>query len=210
MKNWHVAIQFEDLGFATSYEVEIDPEFPASGDWGVPEFRFGGRSGRTLTIRIHPHLAVPWVASFALEARGRLINGLYGCPNPRQLLVVAGDEAYLIEVTEPGGVNEVPIGPVLVVRRLPATDLVVMGSFTNLAAIDELGLRWLTDRLFLDDLELVDGPPGKIYVKGSVHAIHGDSERLVIDADRGIVIEGRWDPSIAGPYGRPGWRRSGI
>ncbi len=205
-----MAIQFEDLGFATSYEVEIDPEFPASGDWGAPEFRFGARSGRTLTIRIHPHFAAPWVASFALEARGRLINGLYGCPNPRQLLVVAGDEAYLIEVTEPGGVNEVPIRPVLLVRRLPATDLVVIGSFTNLAAIDELGLRWLTDRLFLDDLELVDGPPGKICVKGLAHAIPGNSERLVIDADRGIVIEGRWDSSIAGPYGRPGWRRSGI
>ena len=210
MKNWHVAIQFEDLGFATSYEVEIDPEFPASGDWGAPEFRFGGRSSWTLTIRIHPHLAVPWVASFALEPRGRLNNGLYGCPNPRQLLVVAGVGAYLVEVSEPGSVSELPISPVLVVRRMPAAELVVIGSFTNLAAIDAFGLRWLTDRLFLDDLELVDGPSGKIYAKGLVNAISNDSEHLVIDADRGIVIEGRWSPSIAGPYGRPGWRRSGI
>ena len=142
--------------------------------------------------------------------RGRLINGLYGCPNPRQLLVVAGHEAYLIEVTEPGSVNELPISPVLVVRRLPATESVVIGSFTTLTAIDEFGLRWLTDRLFLDDLQLVDRPPGKIYAKGSVYAIPGDSERLVIDANRGTVLEGRLDPSIAGPYGRPGWRRSGI
>src|SRR2546427_332170 len=95
-------------------------------------------------------------------------------------------------------------------RSIRISQFLSTGAFTNLAAIDELGLRWLTDRLFLDDLELVDGPPGKIYVKGSVHAIPGDSERLVIDADRGIVTEGRWDPSIVGPYGRPGWRRSGI
>jgi hypothetical protein len=113
-------------------------------------------------------------------------------------------------VTEPGRVDEVPIWPVRVVRRLPATDLVVMGSFTNLAAIDEFGLRWVTDRLFLDDLELVDGPPGKIYARGSVGSIPRHPELLVIDADRGTVIEGRWDPSVAGPRGRPGWRRKGI
>jgi hypothetical protein len=203
-------MQFQDLGFAASYEVEVDPEFPPSGDWGAPEFRFGHRSGKTLAIRIHPLHAAPWVASFALETRGRLINGLYGCPNPEQLLVVTGTDSYLIQVTEPGSVDDVPVWPVLVVRRLPATDLVVIGSFTNLAAIDEFGLRWVTDRLFLDDLELVNGPPGKIHVKGSVSSIPSDPELLVIDADRGTVIDGPWDPSIAGPYGRPGWRRKGI
>jgi hypothetical protein len=205
-----VATQFQDLGFAPSYEVEVDPEFPPSGDWGAPEFRFGHRSGETLAIRIRPLHAVPWIASFAIETRGRLINGLYGCPNPEHLLVVTGTDAYLIHVTEPGVVDDLPISPVLVVRRLPAADLVLIGSFTNLAAIDEFGPRWVTDRLFLDDLELVDGPPGKIYVKGLVSLIATGPDLLVIDADRGTVIEGDWDPSVAGPYGRPGWRRKGI
>jgi len=205
-----VATQFQDLGFAPSYEVEVDPEFPPSGDWGAPEFRFGHRSGETLAIRIRPLHGVPWIASFAIETRGRLITGLYGCPNPEHLLVVTGTDVYLTHVTEPGGVDDLPIWPVLVVRRLPATDLVVIGSFTNLAAIDEFGPRWVTDRLFLDDLEIVDGPPGKIYVKGLVSLTASDPELLVIDADRGTVIEGHWDPSVAGPYGRPGWRRRGI
>lgn len=57
-----VTIQFTDFGFAGSYEVDINPEYPAAGEWEVPNFLFGGRSKDTLTIRIRPHLTKPWVA----------------------------------------------------------------------------------------------------------------------------------------------------
>jgi len=205
-----VGLQLTDLGFATTYEIDVDPELPAAGVWGAPAFRFGSRSGRTLTIRIRPSLAEPWVASFALETSERLLNGLYACPNPDQLLVATGADAYLVSVGEPGRVEDLPIRPVVAVRRAPDTDLLVIGSFTNLAAVDEIGLRWVTDRLFLDDLDFVEGPPGQIGVRGSVRSVPSEAELLIIDPARGDVIEGPWDPSIAGPYGQPGWRRSGI
>jgi hypothetical protein len=200
----------QDLGFAPSYELDIDPEFPADGNWSVPEFRFGYRSSNTLTLRIRPKAAMPWVVSFAVETRGRLMSGLYACPNPGHLFVAAGTAAYLVRAAEPGSAEELPLEPVLSVRRPAGTDLLVIGSFTGLAAIDDLGLRWVTGQLFTDDLEFVDGPPGKICVKGRNYWDASGSPPLVIGPDRGEVIEGSWNPAVAGPHARPGWWRSGL
>ena len=40
-----------ELGFRPAYEVEVNPEFPPSGDWGVTEIRVGdcGVAAATLT-----------------------------------------------------------------------------------------------------------------------------------------------------------------
>jgi hypothetical protein len=51
-----VTIQFTDFGFMTSYEVDINPEYPAADDWGAPNFRFGGISKDTLTTRFRPNV----------------------------------------------------------------------------------------------------------------------------------------------------------
>jgi len=204
------AVLVQDLGFAPTYEVDIDPEFPGDGDWGVPEFRFGYRSSSTLTLRIRPKAASPWIASFALETRGRLISGLYACPNPSHLLIAAGSSAYLIRVAEPGSVEELPIAPVLAVRRPAGTGLIVIGSFTSLAAIDDIALRWVTGQLFTDDLEFVDGPPGQICVKGRNYWTAIDPPPLVIEPDRGEIVLGSWNQSVPGPRGKPGWHRPGV
>ena len=200
----------QNLGFTTTYEVDIDPEFPADGHWGVPVFRFGYRSSTMSTIRIRPKVATPWVASFTLESRGRLINGLYACPFPGHLFVATGTSAYLIRVAEPGSVEELPIEPVIAVRRPAGTDLLVIGSFTGLAAIDHIGLRWMTGQLFTDYLEFVNGPPGQICVKGRNYWAPNDEPLLVIGPDRGEVVQGSWNPAVGGTQGKVGWLRGGV
>jgi hypothetical protein len=205
-----VTIQFTDLGFIASYEVDINPESPAAGEWGVPSFLFGGRSKDTVTIRIRPHLTKPWVASFAVGGNGHYVRGLFACPNPKQLLVAAGIDAYLVQVSRPGDAVDLPISPVLHVQRPSGMDLLVVASFTNLAAIDDSGLRWVTGRLFIDDLELIEGPPGKIYVRGSVNSIPSAPELLIIDPSRGALVEGVRYTDFAHPHGEPTWRRAGI
>jgi hypothetical protein len=212
-----VPIKITDQGFRRSYEVEINPEYPATGDWGIPEFRFGShsgtgtfRAGDTLTLRIRPVGASPWVGFFAVLAPEDYVYGLFACPNPGHLLVAAGTDAYLIEVTRPGAADDLPIRPVIQVRRPSGMDLLVIGSFTNLAAVDEAGLRWVTGRLFLDDLELVEGPPSQIYVRGSVNSIPSVPVLLTIDPLRGDLIEGPRYTDFAHPEGDPSWRRPGI
>ena len=212
-----VTFKFTDHGFRPSFEVEINPEYPATGDWGIPEFQFGTRSGTgtfragdTLTLRFRPVEASPWVALFAVLDPEHYANGLFACPNPGHLLVAAGTNAYLLDVTEPGAGDDLPIRPVIHVQRPSGMDLLLIGSFTNLAAVDEAGLRWVTGRLFLDDLELVDGQPGKIYVQGSVHSIPSDPELLTIDPSRGDLMSGPRYTDSRHPDGEPGWPRPGI
>ncbi len=212
-----VTFKFTDHGFRASYGVEINPEYPATGDWGIPEFRFGTRlgtrtfrAGDTLTLRIRPVEASPWVALFAVLDPEHYANGLFACPNPGHLLVAAGTHAYLLDVTEPGAGDDLPIRPVIHVERPTGMDLLLIGSFTSLAAVDEAGLRWVTGRLFLDDLELVDGQPGKIYVQGSVHSIPSDPELLTIDPSRGDLMSGPRYTDSRHPDGKSGWRRPGI
>jgi hypothetical protein len=202
-----VTISFTDFGFAASYQIDINPEYPTKGGWGMPTFRFGGMS-KALSVRIRPSRAKSWVASFALEAD--YLVGLFACPNPDQLLVAVGIDAYLVDATRPGDADDLPIRPVIHVQRPSRTDLLVVGSFTNLAAIDRSGLRWISGRLFIDDLELVEGPPGKICVRGSVSSVPSDPELLVIDPYRGELIEGRRYTDVAYPDGEPFWHRPGI
>ncbi|PYQ66695.1 MAG: hypothetical protein DMF54_06995 [Acidobacteria bacterium] len=205
-----MTIEFKDFGFAPAYKVDINPEYPAAGEWEVPNYLFGGRSTETLTIRISPQLTKPWVASFAVVGNGHYVTGLFACPNPEQVLVAAGTDAYLIQVTRPGHADDLPISPVLHIHRPSGMDLLVVGSFTNLAAVDDSGLRWVTGRLFIDDLELVEGPPGKICVRGSVNAVPSAPETLIIDPSRGELIEGPKYTDVAHPHGEPGWCRDGI
>src|SRR5260370_13765391 len=165
-----VTFKFTDNGFRPSYEVEINPEYPATGDWGIPEFRFGTRSGTgtfragdTLTLRIRPVEASPWVALFAVLDPEHYANGLFACPNPGHLLIAAGTDGYLLDVTEPGAADDLPIRPPIHVQRPSGMDLLLIGSFTNLAAVDEAGLRWVTGRQFLDALHSSAGQPHTPY-----------------------------------------------
>ena len=204
-----MAVAFRELGFRPSYEVEVNPEFPPSGKWGVPEIRVGGDSAETLVIKVTPNTAETWVGFFACESRGLLV-GLYACPNPDQLLVVAGTDAHLVRVNQPHDQQELPIHPLASADRPAGTDLVVVGSFTDLAAIDAAGLLWVTGRLFIDDLELTSGLPGKVYVQGSLHSIPSDPQVLTIDPLTGKVIGGHWDPSLTSGERDSRWHREGL
>jgi hypothetical protein len=201
-----MAVDLRELGFHPSYEVVVNPEFPPSGNWGVPEIRVGSDSAETLVIKVMPFAAEPWVGFFACESRGLLV-GLYGCPNPENLLVVTGIEAYLLRVNQPHDMQELPIHPITAADRPSGTDLVVVGSFTELAALDALGLLWVTERLFNDDLKLTTGPPGKVYVQGSIADPSIDPEVLTIDSATGKVIAGERYSSRSPD--RPGWHRDG-
>jgi hypothetical protein len=178
-----------DLGFAHSHEVEINPEFPPAGDWGCPTFAFGARGEDSLTIKVRPWQGGSWVASFALETRG-FLNGVYACPNPGQLVVFAGWTALLMQAADPANTHELPMQPVRSAVRPLGTDLLVVGSFIDAAALDSNGLRWVTGRLFLDDLEFVAGLPGTVTVQGRRGYESDDLMVLTLDPVSGRVIGG--------------------
>ncbi len=187
LDNRPMAIEFHELGFASVYRVEVNPTFPASGEWGLTEVRVGASSPDTLAIKVSPHEGHPWVGFFACDRRGLLV-GVYACPNPEDLVVVTGTEAYLVRVSRPHELNELPIHPITAAGRPEGTDVLVVGSFGELAAIDAVGLLWVSEGLFMDDLELAAGVPGFVYVQGSVRSTPSDPELLTIDPATGELI----------------------
>ncbi len=182
-----VPVEQNDFGFGRSYQVELNPELPSAGGWQIPAFTFGDRGDETLTIRVTPDHGQPWIASFALETRG-VLNGVYACPGKEQLMVLAGSNGFLIRANNPNATEKLPIHPTLHVTRPAGTDLLVVNSFTDAVAVDGNGIRWTTDRLFVDDFESVNGPPGKILVRGTFNVVPSETKVLELDPATGRVV----------------------
>ncbi len=180
-------VEQDNFGFARSYQIEVNPELPSAGGWQIPAFTFGERGDETLTIRVAADTGQQWVASFALETRG-VLNGVYACPGPEQLLVLAGINGFLIRATNPSAAERLPIRPTLHVTRPVGTDLLVVNSFTDAVAVDSSGIRWTTERLFIDDFESVSGPPGKILVRGTLDLDPREPKVLELDPASGRVV----------------------
>ena len=174
-----MSVEEKDFGFKRSYQVDLNPELPSTGGWPLPVFTFGERGNETVSVRVTPDGGKPWLASFALETRG-LLNGVYACPGPAHLVVLTGADGFLVPANDPGATEKLPIHPTVWVTRPTGTDLLLVGSFTDALAIGVGGIRWVTERLFTDDLEFVVGPPGTIHVRGRVGA---QSEPTVIELD---------------------------
>ena len=121
--------------------IEINPSFPVAGDWGMPEIHYGSRLHEDLVIRVRPSDGDSWVGYFATETRG-LHAGVYAGPNPQQLLVATGLDAYLVQVDRPSNAHELEVHPITAVARPEGTYLLVIGSFNELAAVDAVGLLY--------------------------------------------------------------------
>lgn len=182
-----VSIEQNDFGFARSYRLELNPELPSTGGWQIPALRFGEKGEETLTIRVTPDQGQQWIASFALEVGG-VLNGVYACPGPEQLMVLAGSDGFLIRANDPSATEILPIHPTLHVIRPVGTDLLVVNSFTDASAIDSNGIRWTTDRLFVDDFESVSGPSGRIFARGTLDFVPSEPKVLELDPATGRVV----------------------
>jgi hypothetical protein len=193
-------VYWDDLGFATGYTVDAEPEYPADGDWGVPEVRllksFGSLLGAPLAV-IRPIDAEPWLLSASIAEWG----ALYGSPNPHEIYFLDRFLALIrADVRRPTEYLEIDTLPIHISASVQQGLLLVAGQF-DLDAFDEDGLRWRSERLFLDDLQVVRTFRDRIVCSGSSMA--GPQVEVVLDAATGAVTRGR--PVATGaPYLRPG------
>jgi hypothetical protein len=100
--------KFERFDFDPAYDAGVDPEFPGGGNWGSPVYGFGrdGELTEPLESRWGPPVVVqisaddPWVGFFSAGGLGGT-TGVYACPSPDHLCVVADGLAYLVDVRRP-------------------------------------------------------------------------------------------------------------
>jgi hypothetical protein len=192
-----VSATFDNLVFAPTYQVTVDPEFPPDGVWGEqvrhfhPDQRcdgtepFRSKWGPPLVLRVEPQASDAWVGfveSGGLHRSQLLVSG----PGSQQLVAVNGGCAYLIDVLQPMRYEVAPASPILRAEGVTEPALLLLVTFTDLVAIDPVGLLWRTDRLVLDDLMLVGATRESIVVRGST--LEGGVAQVTLDPRTGLIV----------------------
>jgi hypothetical protein len=144
--------RFDTLGFSPAYSCQVDPEFPGSGDWGDPQYRF--QSDGPASEPFHSWLGAPLIARFSPAGAGRWVGffeagsdrddagGVFACPTPTQALVVSGGQAYLVDVTAPSRSIVLGLTSVTQVSRVEGAELIVLATALSLGALGPSGLVW--------------------------------------------------------------------
>jgi hypothetical protein len=109
-----------------------------------------------VAVSVKPANAPEWTGVFAKAFdSGYVANGLFACPDPRQLCVVAGGYAYLVNTADPKHWERIASNPVTDVRVIAPRGLLVFADFVTLAAYGRHGRVWQTGRLSWDGLRIV-------------------------------------------------------
>jgi hypothetical protein len=187
---------FTSFGFTPSYACEPDPELPGTGEWGCPAYgfhctgmaegHFRSRWGTPLIARFTLAGGQTWVGSFEAGGIGG-IDGIYACPDPSAALIVCDGQAYYTPVTAPTRCTVISPAPITQVC-LAGDTVMLLASFSNLAAISRHGLAWVSERACLDDLDITAADAGSIDCTGSF-----------LDSTRRFILDTRTGQIKAGP-----------
>ncbi len=96
-----------------------------------------------------------FLATCALGFAGPLApSGVWACPHPEWMCIVAGGYAYLIDTTYPSRWEQLEYRPVTAIRALPDHNLLLFAGFHSLLAWGRDGKVWKTGRLTWDGLRI--------------------------------------------------------
>lgn len=185
-----------DNPFPSLFEFRILTEI-GSGDTRRMFFpgavKSGGHDG--INVRIVPHEGEAWVGTFASGRFGnKAITGVFATPNPSKLCVVAGGQAYVVDVTNPKAHEEISLVPIIAVRSSEKYRLLIFANHTELLAIGDNGIAWRTERLSWDGLKLTAMDDENI--RGVFWDIQSESERsFIVNLADGTHVGGAFVPS---------------
>lgn len=193
--------------FAPAYAVEIDPEFPADGQWSCGVFAFDrdgamapdfvSRWGAPRVVRVTPAASPEWVGMFPSGGLGGL-SGIFATPSPERICVVVDGLAYLVRVTAPGRGAVLAHDTVEQVVSVADSALLLLVRGIDMVALGIDGVSWRSARLAVDDLRVIGTEPEGIRCVGDL--LSGDLDVIVVDPATGHVVSG---PRLVGPPWNP-------
>jgi hypothetical protein len=177
-------VLWDDLGFATNYAVEIDPEYPGDGEWSEPRF---GDADLPIIGRISPDQEPTWLLSASTDD----VVGLYGTPGPNVLcLFERFDQAVLINVRDPSSQFDTGVLAPLSVHAVVESGLLLVATEFDLTALGRDGIVWRSARLFTDDLRVRRTDNDRIVCRGWNYWESAPTE-ITLDALTGEQISGQ-------------------
>jgi hypothetical protein len=90
-------------------------------------------------------------------------TGIWSCPDPDELCAVAGGYAYCIRASDPARSVFLPLRPVVEVRAVVESELLLFAGFHSLLAWGRDGLLWQTARLSWEGLRITEIADGKVH-----------------------------------------------
>lgn len=101
-----------------------------------------------LLLIVRPASGGMFLATYALGFTDPTMpTGVFACPNPQEMCAVAGGYAYVIDTTQPERCAHIALKPVIEVRMLVASGLLLFVGFHTIVAWGRNGLAWESGRL---------------------------------------------------------------
>ena len=117
----------------------------------IVDFRPAGAPSVAFLALVRPDVGETWVARFWSRDYGIPAKTfIHTWDSTQRALIVAEGDAFYLRPDDPGWLLDVPVSPVL--HLLRHDDLVVLGDFTSLVAVDGFGIRWQSRRIARDGL----------------------------------------------------------
>jgi hypothetical protein len=181
---------FGALGFATNYEVQLDPELAPEDDWGMHALPLGLWPSRTAlepVAIVTPAGLEPWVGMVPPARPGTLL----GTPSPDAMvrLPERGQRGgAFIPVRSPEAM--VPLETYMALPT-PVHDLglLLLVEFTEIVAVGADGILWRSGRIVLDKLRVTKADATGIFCEGTLLDFQAPS-RVVLDPKTGAQIGG--------------------
>lgn len=149
--------------FPCNYDIQVLESYsllhPAEKLYQYPaQLEEGDRTGTY--IRVTPDNAQPWIGFFAIGFDStEVASGIYSCPDPGSLCVVAGGYAYVVSAEHPDRWMQFEQRPVVQVRAVPELKLLLFIGFTSISGLAEQNQLWTTERLSWEGISIakIDG-----------------------------------------------------
>lgn len=154
-----------DVDFPAGYDAQVVEEQP-NGD---VSYVFGREdrpaAGTEVMVKVEPQDGDRWVGAVRRSPRTvtGVLTGIHPTPNPTRVCILAGGDAYLIDVYRPADYQALNTGgPVVGVYPVISDRVLLLTSPWVVTAVDQSGSAWQTDRLAVNGLRLDEVTAGRI------------------------------------------------
>jgi hypothetical protein len=148
-----------------------------------------------LRVLVHPAVGGTFLATCALGFTDPgMPSGVWACPNPEEICLVAGGYAYVVHTADPLACTQIGLRPVVEVLVLAELGLLVFVGFHALVGWGRNGLAWETRRLSWEGVR-IEGVEG---VEGD--ALRGFGWDLRTDKEVGFVVDLKTGDAVGGGF----------
>lgn len=159
-------MDFDDLGFASNYNVRLLDHAPArTPDYGFEltrtpteggqlSFESRSRGANARLLEIVTGEGNVWTGR--IEAGPGGLSGFFATPSPNTLFIVVQGQGYWIPTLQPASYEVVAAVPIKQVLRVPDRDIVLFIDLVRVEAYGPDGVLWQTDCLSWDGVQITE------------------------------------------------------